>query len=131
MPIAFQTYYSASKAAVLVFSRALAQEVKPFGVKVTAILPGDTKTSFTASRLIENENSEYSERVKRSVTRMEKDEQGGASPEKVAKVILKAYSKKSPKPSYIVGASYKLVDFLNRILPQKFVDFILFKLYAK
>ena len=131
MPIAFQTYYSATKAAVLVYSRALAQEVKPFGVRVTAVLPGDTKTAFTSSRVIENEKNEYSGRVERSVSKMAKDEQNGVGAEKVAKVIFKAYSKKNPKPSYIVGFPYKLVNLLNKLLPQRFVDYILFKLYAK
>ena len=131
MPIAFQTYYSATKAAVLVFSRALDQEVKPLGVRVSAVLPGDTKTAFTAARKIENDDGPYSERVSRSVGRMEKDETNGVSPENVAKVIDKALSAKNPKTSYIVGFPYKLIGFLNKLLPQRFVDFILFKLYAK
>ena len=131
MPIAFQTYYSATKAAVLIFSRALDQEVRPLGVRVSAVLPGDTKTNFTAARFIENDNPAYSERVARSVGKMEKDEQNGVSPENVAKIIKKALFARNPKTSYIVGFPYKLIGFLNKILPQRLVDRILFGLYAK
>ncbi len=42
LPIPFQTYYTLTKSAVLNFSRALDLEVRPLGVKVIAILPGDT-----------------------------------------------------------------------------------------
>ena len=97
MPIAFQAYYSATKAAVLVYSRALAQEVKPYGVQVVAVLPGDTRTGFTAARFTETDNGIYGERVKRSVARMEHDEETGTSPEKVAETIYKAYLETIPK----------------------------------
>ncbi len=36
--------YAISKAALLGFSRCLREELKPFGIRVTAILPGATKT---------------------------------------------------------------------------------------
>ncbi|MBO7369280.1 MAG: SDR family oxidoreductase [Clostridia bacterium] len=131
MPIAFQAYYTATKAAVYSFSRALAQEVKPYGVRVTSVLPGDTRTGFTAARETTVKNGVYEERVQRSVSRMEKDEQNGASPEKVANVILKAFNKRNPRSAYVVGFSYKLIAFLDRILPKRLVDYILYKLYAK
>ena len=54
IPLPFQATYSATKAGVEIFSRALANEVKPFKIKVTAILPGDTKTGFTQNRIVEN-----------------------------------------------------------------------------
>ena len=39
--IPFQAYYSASKAAVRTYSLALASEVRPFGIEVCVIMPGD------------------------------------------------------------------------------------------
>ena len=131
MPIAFQSYYSATKAAVLVYSRALAQEVKPYGVQVVAVLPGDTRTGFTAARLTETDNGIYSERVKRSVAKMEHDEQTGTDPQKVAETIYKACLENNPKTSYVVGFSYKAIEVLNRLLPQKLIDYILYRMYAK
>ena len=131
MPIAFQAYYSATKAAVLVYSRALAQEVKPYGVKVLAVLPGDTRTGFTAARLTETDNGIYSERVKRSVAKMEHDEQTGTDPQKVAEALYKAYLENNPQTSYVVGFPYKVIAVLNKILPQRLIDYILCRMYAK
>ena len=45
--IPFQTFYSASKAAVSSYSYALANEVKPYGIHVTVVELGDICTGFT------------------------------------------------------------------------------------
>ena len=50
LPVPFQTYYSAMKAAVNAYTMSLANEVRRFGVSVCAVMPGDTSTGFTASR---------------------------------------------------------------------------------
>ena len=50
IPIPFQTYYSASKAAINSYTMALANEVKPFGIQVCCVQPGDIRTGFTAAR---------------------------------------------------------------------------------
>ena len=50
VPIPFQTYYSATKAAVNAYTMALANELRPFGVTVCAVMPGDIHTGFTAAR---------------------------------------------------------------------------------
>lgn len=41
-----QGIYSATKAEVIMLSEALAAEVEPFGIKVTAIAPGGVRTDF-------------------------------------------------------------------------------------
>lgn len=126
MPLPYQAMYSATKAGVEVFSRALANEVKPHKIKVCAVLPGDTKTGFTDARVCEGE----SERAKKSVAKMAHDEAHGKSPESVAKVILKVAKKKNPPLRVTVGGSYKLLVFLQRILPVKLVNFIIGKMYS-
>ena len=51
VPIPFQTYYSASKAAINSYTMALANELRPFGITVCAVMPGDIHTGFTACLL--------------------------------------------------------------------------------
>lgn len=130
MPIPFQACYSATKAGVLNFSRALDGEVRRFGIRVSAILPGDTKTGFTSARVVEGGDEGYDGHVTKSIKRMAKDEQNGAGPETVAKAILKVLKKKNPPTKFVVGKNYKLFVFLNRLLPTKLVDYILRKMYA-
>ena len=48
-PGALMCVYYASKAFVLSFSEALAVEMKPYGVSVTALCPGPTKTGFEST----------------------------------------------------------------------------------
>lgn len=130
--IAFQTMYSATKSAILAFSTALKNEVRPFGVRVSCVLPGDIKTGFTANRIKSDaEKTPYSEREKRSVEYMEKCEQNGIAPEKIARKICKVAEKKNPPVSFTYGFSYKLIRLANRLLPQKLINYILYRLYGK
>ena len=133
IPLPYQATYSATKAGVEIFSRAFANEVRDFNIKVTAILPGDTKTNFTKSRIIDldKKDENFSKSVVKSIKKVEKDEQTGKSPESVAKVVLKVLKKKHPPLRKTVGFEYKLVVFLPRILSTKFMNKILHKLYVK
>lgn len=133
LAIPFQAYYSLTKAAVIQFSRALALEVRPFGVRVACVLPGDTKTNFTQNRhqptiLVDDI---YQERIKRSLEKMEKDEQHGVSPIKVAKIITRIIKKKHPPMINVVGGSYRLLVWLSRWLPERLVQWILYQMYGK
>lgn len=131
LPIPFQSYYSATKSAVLAFSKALSNEVKPFNVKVCCVLPGDTKTGFTSARIKNTEStSDYDNRIKNSVKSMEKDEENGMTPESVAKVIYKVIRSNNPPIMKTCGFKYKFFLFLNRFLPKRLVQYILFKMYA-
>lgn len=131
LAIPFQSFYSATKAALLAFSRALDNEVSPFGVKVSCLLPGDVKTGFTAARVKNPSCSEaYGRRAARSVAVMERDEQRGMPPEAVARRIVAVARKKRPPLTAPVGAKYGFFLFLKRLLPERAVNFTIGRIYG-
>ncbi|MBE6569676.1 MAG: SDR family oxidoreductase [Ruminococcaceae bacterium] len=131
-PIPFQTYYSASKAAVNAYTCALANEVRPFGITVTAIQPGDIRTGFTAARVKTCTGDDvYNGRISRSVAVMEKDEQNGMDPEIAGRWIAKIALSGSGKPIHTLGFGYKCLCFLQKILPWSLVNRLIGMIYAK
>lgn len=132
IPIPFQSCYSATKSAVLSFSMAFRQEVQDFGISVSTVLPGDTKTGFTSARLKNGvrDDEVYGKRIIQSIAKMEKDEQGGMSPISVAKVIEKVINSKRPAPMKTVGFQYKCIMLLLKILPKRLMLSIVKKIYG-
>jgi short-subunit dehydrogenase len=127
----FQGFYSATKSALCSLFNALQLEVRPFNIKISNILPGDIKTGFTANRQkTQDELPAYAERMAKSVAVMERDEQNGMPPIAIAKAVLKQARKNKPKLSVTVGAKYKLVAFLAKILPAGFVNKMIYKIYG-
>ena len=131
LAIPFQTYYSATKSAINSFTLALANEVKPFNIKVSAVMPGDVSTGFTGSRKKNTEGTQVYKALARSVATMENDEINGLKPTQIAKIIYKVANKRNPKPLTTGGAKYKIFVTLSKILPTRFVNYVVGKLYAK
>lgn len=131
-PIPFQTYYSASKAAINTYTMAVANEVKPFNISMTAIQPGDIATAFTDVRCKEMAgDKEYGGRITKGVAVMEHDERNGMSADEAGKYIAKIALKKKVKPLYAIGFQYKFIAFLVKIFPCGFANKIIGSLYAK
>ena len=132
VPIPFQTYYSAGKAAVNSYTMALSNEVKPFGITVTAVMPGDIKTGFTAARQKSIVGDEvYGGRISRSVAGMEKDEQTGMDPAKAGEFIAKVALSTGHKPLRTIGFNYRCAVFLTKILPARWLNGLIGMIYAK
>lgn len=132
VPIPFQAYYSCTKAAVNDYTMALANELRPFGVTVCAVQPGDIKTGFTAAREKVIAGDEiYGGRISRSVARMEHDEQTGMDPAAAGRFIARVAQKEKGKPVYTIGFSYNFFTFLVRILPCRLLNWMIGLLYAK
>src|SRR6202012_5950562 len=53
----FQGFYSATKFAIEAYTEALRMEVRPFGITVSMIEPGDFATSFTANSRMTKETT--------------------------------------------------------------------------
>lgn len=132
LPIPFQSWYTAAKAALDAWTGAVANEVRPFGIRMTCVLPGDTATGFTAAREKSPEGDEiYKGRISRSVARMEKDETNGTDPAVSGRAIAGICVKKHMKVQYTLGAGYRFLTVLGRLLPVRFVSRVLGIMYAK
>ena len=132
IPIPFQSFYSASKSSLDTWAKALRIEVKPFNIQVCSVLVGDTKTGFTSVRQKTDVKKEgvYAQTVEKSVKKMEKDEQNGKDPITVAKTYFKLVKKRNIPPVKVVGFSYKFLLFIKRFVSERFMLWVVSKLYG-
>jgi NAD(P)-dependent dehydrogenase (short-subunit alcohol dehydrogenase family) len=100
----FQALYSASKFAVEGLTEALRYEVRPFGIRVVLVEPGDVRTEFTARRVKASANSmDYKATFEAALRKINCEEDWGANPEGVAELVCRIYLSQSPRLRYTVG----------------------------
>lgn len=130
-PIPFQTWYSLSKSAVNAYALALRNEVRPFGISVCAVMPGDIKTGFTDARKKAHKGDDvYNGRISRAVETMEKDERNGMDSAYAGKFISRIALKRRIKPMYVLGNLYRVYAAANRFLPCGIMNLIVGKMYG-
>jgi NAD(P)-dependent dehydrogenase (short-subunit alcohol dehydrogenase family) len=121
MGIPFQGIYSAAKFALEGMSEALRMEVKPFGIHVVLIEPGDFSTNLTRNRFKTAESgqkSAYSETFQSALSLMEKKEALGPTPEKLALLVEKIIETPSPRLRYTIGTiDQRLSVLFKRLVP--------------
>jgi NAD(P)-dependent dehydrogenase (short-subunit alcohol dehydrogenase family) len=122
----FQSAYSASKFALEGAMEALRMEVRPFGIQVVLIEPGDFKTDITRHRqktAESTQNSAYGDAFNSVLRIVKSGERNGPTPEPVAELINKVISKKSPRLRYTVGnISQRISVPLKKILPSRLFE---------
>jgi short-subunit dehydrogenase len=130
--VPFQAFYSASKYALEAITEGLRMELKPYGVRVALIEPGDTKTGFTNSRIYAKAatDSVYKQVFDKSVDRMIRDEQGGPPPVAVVNAVKRMIGSSNPPVRIVAGPINKLLAFLKKILPSRVAEFVVEKLYG-
>lgn len=118
-----QGIYSATKAGVIMLSEALAAEVEPFGIKVTAIAPGGVRTDFldqTSLREPAKTTSDYQvvRDTMAGLKRLNHNQSG--DPKRVAETIVKvAQMKRPPVRLYLgSGAIQALQAKLNEVVTE-------------
>ena len=129
MPIPYDSFYSSSKAALEMFAREADLELRPHGVRVSALLPGGTATDFTYARRVygEEESFSYAPSVKKASAALANMEQGGMNPSLVADAVIRLAEKKSPPPVTAVGGKNNLVRYANKLLPERITDWFVRK----
>lgn len=117
----FQGFYCASKYALEALTESLRMEVKPYGVQVTLIEPGDFRTRITTNRVIaaaSSEASDYADRQRAAVEVIAKEEQNGADPRKLAVLLGAVIDRRRVGPHYLVGMYFqKMAVWAKRFLP--------------
>lgn len=125
----FSGIYSASKFAVEGLSESLRHELRPFGIKVCLIEPGDIDTSLPANRRYTPEtpaSSHYAAALAKVAAAQAADEAKAPPPDLVARKLERLLNAKSPMLRHVVGApGQTIVVPLKRFLPQRAFELVL------
>jgi NADP-dependent 3-hydroxy acid dehydrogenase YdfG len=98
--------YSATKFALEAISEALAQEVKPLGIKVTIIEPGSSRTNFSSRALstLSHQINDYAETSGKIVQRLqERDGKQPNDPAKAAAAMIQVVESDNPPLRLALG----------------------------
>lgn len=130
----FQAAYSASKFAVAGFTEALSGEVRPFGIHVALIEPGNYRTGITTSRRLAfgaGEASAYARRFGRAMRVIEADEQRGADPAEVARAVKRVLESRAPRLRTMVGPAFERVAASSKsVMPGRLFERIVLRIYG-
>ncbi len=115
----YRAFYSASKAALDRYSEALRLEVKPFGVQVVVVQPGEFRTNIAGSRLRpETIDPAYKKGYDRAMEILGGSMHYSRDPDELAQVVAKIIASAKPKTVYRVAHGVqKLSVLLKKLMP--------------
>lgn len=132
MGLPYRSVYSASKGALELITEGLRMEVKPFGIHITNVAPGDFATNIASGRfhapLIKG--SVYENAYGNTLKMMDEHVNSGSNPNEMAEAIYKIIKTPEPRIHYKVGFFIQKISiFLKRILPDKVYEKMLMNHY--
>jgi NAD(P)-dependent dehydrogenase (short-subunit alcohol dehydrogenase family) len=131
--VPFQGAYSASKFALEGLSESLALELRPLGIDVVLVQPGDVRSAFGAARRwtdAARTNPVYRERAARAVAAMERAERTGPPPERVAALVARIVTARRPRLRYVCATPLERSALvLQRVLPGRVFEAIVRAVY--
>jgi len=131
--VPYQAFYCASKHAIEAYTEALRMEMKPFGIHVSMIEPGDFATSFTDNRRMVTgcaEGSAHYNRCRTAVARMQEAERKFTNLTPVVKTVLAALASAQPALRYPVAVPMqRFLVALKPFLPQRLFEYLIMDNY--
>jgi short-subunit dehydrogenase len=119
IPAPYAALYAASKHAIEGYSESLDHETRAFGVRVTLVEPGYTRTAFEQSTLAPDQPIAVYGPVRDSMRQHAiKNNETGDTPDVVAEAILKAIASDNPKSRYTAGKLASQARMLRRFVPE-------------
>ena len=135
MGIPFQSAYTASKHAIEGYAECLAMEVKPFGIQVMLVEPGDHRSGSDKYRphaAAMSETSPYAEEYESSVRQIHHDETNGSDPDALGRKIARTLDRnRIPFRKRIASPDQHMAVYIHRFLPAKLNAAILRKYYIR
>ncbi|HIE44755.1 MAG TPA: SDR family oxidoreductase [Flavobacteriaceae bacterium] len=132
MGLPYRGIYSASKAALSVYTEALRLETKQFNIDVVDVAPGDFATNIAAGRFHTPlfEKSAYKKHYSKVLEQINDEVDEGLQPIIMAKAIAKIIKKSSPKPKYRIGSFLQRIAYkIKFLLPDTVFEKIMIKQY--
>ena len=114
--------YSSTKASLKIIGESLNMELKPFGIKVVNIAPGDYKTNAIDNR---NDtkidiNSPYYNSYSSLINKWDSNMKESRDPNEISNLVFKVINTPNPKINYIIGGFLQKISIkLRKILPEK------------
>jgi NAD(P)-dependent dehydrogenase (short-subunit alcohol dehydrogenase family) len=132
MGLPYRSVYSASKGALELITEALRMEVKPFGIHITNVAPGDFATNIASGRfhapLIKG--SAYETPYGNTLKMMDEHVDSGSNPNEMAEAVYNIIQSENPKIHYKVGVfMQKFSIVLKRLLPDTVYEKMLMNHY--
>jgi NAD(P)-dependent dehydrogenase (short-subunit alcohol dehydrogenase family) len=121
--IPFQSAYSGSKFALEGMTEILRAEVRPFGIKVSLIEPGDVRHQdcHSEAEVIPAYEKAFANAMKVAWA----DEEKGFPPERIGPFVQKILVSPHPRTRYVFGAAfYVALPVLKRILPNRLAEWL-------
>ena len=132
MGLPYRSVYSASKGALELITEALRMEVKPFGIHITNVAPGDFATNIASGRFHAPviPGSDYEKTYGNTIKTMDEHVNTGSNPNEMAEAVYKIIKNPTPNIHYKVGAfMQKFSIVLKRILPDRTYEKMLMNHY--
>lgn len=133
LPIAFDPFYSSSKAALNILADELNMELNPFNIYVTSVCPGGTATRFTFKRKVypDGDIGVYADALNKATISLANIEQGGMPASAVADAVIKVLSAATPPVKTTCGITNKSYMLFDRLLPTRLTSFLNKNIYKQ
>jgi NAD(P)-dependent dehydrogenase (short-subunit alcohol dehydrogenase family) len=123
LPAPYMAVYAASKHAIEGYSESLDHELRQFGIHVSLIEPGFTRTDLARNApVVAQPQQPYSRERGLAIEAIRKAISSGDDPTQVASVVLKALRDREPRLRYQAGHEAKTLSRLKTWAPSKLVD---------
>jgi short-subunit dehydrogenase len=123
LPAPYQGIYAASKHALEGYSESLHHEVRQFGIRISVVDPGFTRTEIDKNAVIARQALEPYDTERESVLdAVRSNNASGQMPDAVAAVVLKCLDSPSPKKRYVIGRGAGFVAAMRKLAPASVFD---------